>query len=209
MTKTKSIGRLQITPRIMMRIHRKIKQQSLKRSIGFLFLVAFCLACIFWFLYDLSVLAGVSLGAHSDSLHDKSFLRAHAFNENNSAKNAKHLVIVAGHSVTVSGHLHDADKDEEDWYLLNYQKHQGLPQAIVSHIKAGIEAISSDPLGLLIFSGGETRALTGPDTEGASYFRVADAQNLWELGSNPTGQDTFPRSRTASEEFARDSFENL
>lgn len=175
-----------------------------------LFFIAFGLICVSFFLSGLSnSVASANEGTKTLSIGDKSFLRAHAFNENNSARNAKHLVIVAGHSVTVSGHLHDADRDEEDWYLLSYQKHQGLPQAIVAHISAGIEAISSDPYGLLIFSGGETRASTGPDTEGASYFRVADAQNLWQFGVNSTAKDIFPRSRTASEDFARDSFENL
>ena len=36
-----------------------------------------------------------------------------------------------------------------------------------------------------MFSGGETRAKTGPETEGGSYFRVADALNLWD------GRDLF------------------
>jgi hypothetical protein len=147
--------------------------------------------------------------------NNKSFLRAHAFNENNAARNAKRLIIVAGHSVTVSGHLHDADHDEEDWFLLDYQKRQGLPEAIIAHIKAGIEAVTTDPTSLLLFSGGETRAQTGPDTEGASYFRVAEAQDLWQQvlnnATNAGGKDTLlpARSRTASEDFARDSFENL
>jgi hypothetical protein len=152
---------------------------------------------------------------NSNDHNNKSFLRAHAFNENNVARNAKRLIIVAGHSVTVSGHLHDADHDEEDWFLLDYQKRQGLPEAIIAHIKAGIEAVTTDPTSLLLFSGGETRAQTGPDTEGASYFRVADAQDLWQQVLNNTtnagGSDTLlpARSRTASEDFARDSLENL
>jgi hypothetical protein len=96
----------------------------------------------------------------------------------------------------------DADKDESDWFLLDYQKKQGLPAAIVAHIKAGIHAAAEDPKSLLIFSGGETRAQTGPETEGASYYRIADAMNLWPSSSGL-------RARTITEEFARDSFENL
>lgn len=122
-------------------------------------------------------------------------------NQDGVASKAKHLIVVAGHSVTVSGHLEDADLDERDWYLLEYQKHRGLPNAIVLHIKAGIRAAAADPESLLIFSGGETRATTGPETEGASYFRVADAMSLW-------GESNV-RARTVSEEFATDSFENL
>lgn len=163
-------------------------------------------------------------------------------NKDNAAEHARNLIIVAGHSVTASGHLEDADKvspcgpknlhnslsqllaiasmfaphilhvivcnvlcssqDELDWFLLPYQKHSGLPNAIVAHIKAGIMAAQRDRESLLVFSGGETRPAAGPDTEGSSYFRVADAMLLWSEGSNV-------RSRTLAEEFARDSFENL
>jgi hypothetical protein len=127
---------------------------------------------------------------------------ARPFNENGVASGTRHLIVVAGHSVTVSGHLHDADHDEQDWFLLEYQKHRGMPQAIVGHIRAGIAEAANDASSLLVFSGGETRASTGPDTEGASYFRVADAMDLW-----PSDSDL--RARTVTEEFARDSFENL
>lgn len=85
---------------------------------------------------------------------------------------------------------------------MDYQKGQGLPQAIVAHIKAGIEAANQDPDSLLMFSGGETRSITGPLTEGSSYFRVADAMKMWPEGSTV-------RARTITEEYATDSFENL
>jgi hypothetical protein len=121
-------------------------------------------------------------------------------NENQAAAKAKNLIIVAGHSVTTSGHLEDANQDERDWYLLPYQIHRGLPQAIVGHIQAGLQAARNDPASLLVFSGGATRATAGPETEGASYFRVTDAQALWP--SNV-------RARTTVEEYATDSFQNL
>jgi hypothetical protein len=109
---------------------------------------------------------------------------------------------VAGHSVTISGHLEDANQDENDWFLLDYQRHRGLPEAIVGHIRAGIAAAQKDPTSLLVFSGGETRAATGPETEGASYYRVTDAMQLWPSPSTV-------RARTITEDFATDSFENL
>ena len=87
-------------------------------------------------------------------------------------------------------------------YLLSYQKGKGLPQAIAGHIRAGIILANKDPEALLVFSGGETRAVTGPLTEGGSYFHVADAMNLWP-------PESTVRSRTVTEEFATDSFENL
>jgi len=126
------------------------------------------------------------------------------FNEHGLAVKAQHLVMVAGHSVTVSGHLKDAGIDEKDWFLLSYQKGQGLPQAIHAHIAAGIEEARKDPNSLLIFSGGETRAVSGPQTEAQAYFHVADAMNLW-----PSDEGASVRARTTTEEFATDSFENL
>lgn len=86
--------------------------------------------------------------------------------------------------------------------MLDYQRNKGLPQAIVAHIRAGIDEASKDADSLLVFSGGETRAVTGPLTEASSYFRVADAMDLWPDGANV-------RARTVTEEFATDSFENL
>jgi hypothetical protein len=151
--------------------------------------------------------------------------QAQPFNEHGVAAMAKHLIVVAGHSVTISGHLEDADHDESDWYLLEYQKHHGLPEAIIGHIKTGIEYAAADPDSLLMFSGGQTRAITGPESEGSSYYRVADAMNLWSLpssssssssssGNNIRGGNVGRRSqtlraRTAIEEFATDSFQNL
>lgn len=126
------------------------------------------------------------------------------FNERGLAEIAQHLVMVAGHSVTVSGHLKDAGSDEKDWFLLSYQKGQGLPQAIHAHIAAGIAEAQKDPNSLLVFSGGETRAASGPQTEAQAYYHVADAMDLW-----PTDDGSSVRARTITEEFATDSFENL
>ena len=111
----------------------------------------------------------------------------------------------------MSGHLEDADKDESDWFLLDYQKHRGLPQAIVKHIEKGIELAAQDASALLVFSGGETRGQTGPETEGSSYFRVSDAMNLWppQSSADATTPSNTVRARTVTEEFATDSFENL
>jgi hypothetical protein len=126
------------------------------------------------------------------------------------------LIIVAGHSVLISGDVENAARDDSVWWLYDYQRNRGLPQAIVSHIQAGIRLALEDEKSLLVFSGGETRSQTGPETEGGSYFRVADALHLWD------GRDIFDnnegaagnnastvRARTATEEYATDSFENL
>jgi hypothetical protein len=129
-------------------------------------------------------------------------IEAQPFDQDHVASSAKNLVIVAGHSVLVAGNLEDADKDEGVWWLLDYQRGRGMPQAIVGHIRAGIHQAHQDPEALLVFSGGQTRPLTGPLSEGTSYFEVADAMKLWPVGSTV-------RARTVAEEFATDSFENL
>ena len=38
-------------------------------------------------------------------------------NQDDRASRAHHLIMVAGHSVIVSGDLEDADKDENDWWV--------------------------------------------------------------------------------------------
>ena len=110
-------------------------------------------------------------------------------------------VVVAGHSAIVSGDLQDAGEDESDWFLLDYQKGQGLPQAIKAHIRAGITEAERDPESLLVFSGGETRTMT-VGSEGPSYVYAADAMDMWPRGSNV-------RARAATEEYALDSYQNL
>lgn len=117
-------------------------------------------------------------------------------------KDKNHLVMVAGHSVIVDEtRIEEAGINEDVWYLLEYQRGQGLPQAIVRHIEAGIAEAEKDPKSLLIFSGGRTRSTTGPIDEGWSYYHVADKLNLWK--------NTNVRTRTFTEEFATDSFQNL
>jgi hypothetical protein len=137
-------------------------------------------------------------------------------NERLVATQATHLIIVAGHSVLISGQVENAAFDESVWYLLDYQRGKGLPNAIISHIQAGIKLALEDEKSLLVFSGGETRAQTGPDTEGASYFRVADALELWDgrdvFNENKSASEAVQstvRARTITEEYATDSFENL
>lgn len=133
------------------------------------------------------------------------------FNQDRAAEKATHLIVVAGHSITTnSGHLQDANRDEQDWYLLPYQKRKGLPAAMVKHIQAGLDAAARDETSLLVFSGGQTRAAMGPESEGASYFRVVEVMELWpETTEEAAHPASSVRSRTTTEEYATDSFTNL
>jgi hypothetical protein len=108
----------------------------------------------------------------------------------------RRLIAIAGHAV-----LRNLDDPESDrsWVLLPYQ--QGEARCFVEHIRAAVDLAAADPQALLIFSGGQSRAEAGPLSEAQSYVRVAEHYS-W-FGHSEV------RSRAATEEAARDSFENL
>lgn len=112
-----------------------------------------------------------------------------------------HLILVPGHAVLKINQLDKAHISDNSWYLLPYQRGVGYPEIIMSHIKNGILKTTMDPYSILVFSGGETRKDVGPISEGLSYYYVAKNQH-W-----------FPKemidNRVVTEEYARDSFENL
>lgn len=115
-----------------------------------------------------------------------------------------HAVIVVGHAVVKVDEVYHAETTDNAWYLLQYQRNQGFPMIIASHIKKGTEIVENDPSALLMFSGGQTRRDVGPMSEAASYYFVAKHQK-WLPNENESGD----HPRTFVEEFARDSFENL
>lgn len=53
----------------------------------------------------------------------------------------------------------------------------------------------------VLLQGGKTRGPAGPKSEGESYFFVADHYDWW-------GKPDL-RARASTEDFARDSFENV
>lgn len=109
------------------------------------------------------------------------------------------LVIVPGHAVMRLTDLANADTSDASWYLLPYQRNQGFPSIIKSHVQAGVKAALLDEKAMLIFSGGETRLDVGPTSEAASYYYLASAKKWINRLSD----------RVFLEEYARDSFENL
>lgn len=120
-------------------------------------------------------------------------------NLNDATMTIDNLVIVAGHAVIRLNQMKTADVYDSGWYLLPYQKDQGLPVLLSSHIKKGIELIQTDLSSALIFSGGQTRRDVGPTSEAASYFYLASEKHWMNSVDN----------RVFLEEYARDSFENL
>jgi hypothetical protein len=129
----------------------------------------------------------------------------------NKLRHLDHLVLVAGHAV-LDPHaesLARADRREDVWYLMDYQRHQDMPQVLVSHIKRGVEEASMDPGALLVFSGGQTRSQAGPHDEGSSYYRVAEHYKWWGREHRAGDHAASVAQRTVTEDFATDSFQNL
>jgi len=112
-----------------------------------------------------------------------------------------HLVVVAGHSVTMAESLDGVEAEESAWFLLDYQVAHGLPGEFVAHARRGVDVAAADDRALLVFSGGQTRAAAGPRSEAQSYWLIAEHFGWW--GSAAVA------SRATTEESARDSYENL
>ena len=106
-------------------------------------------------------------------------------------------MIVAAHAI-----VKDFSNLAEDrsWYLEPYQTNEG--PLFVEHVRRGVELAARDPGALLLFSGGQTRREAGPRNEALSYYKIAAGHLAW-LGAPEL------ESRASTEEFARDSFENL
>jgi hypothetical protein len=107
------------------------------------------------------------------------------------------LIIVAGHAIFLGRPRFDL-LDDENWVLEPFQA--GEPRFYLEHIRAGVDAATADPSAILVFSGGQSRERAGPRTEAQSYWMVAEQLNWW---------GNSVRNRTTTEEYARDSFENL
>ena len=115
-------------------------------------------------------------------------------------KDADHLVVVAGHAVTMAESLDGVDALDSSWYLLDYQRRADVPSALVKHIEEGVRITARDPKSVLVFSGGQTRRDAGPRSEGQSYWHVAEHFDWWGTGAG---------ARATTEEYARDSLENV
>ncbi len=118
------------------------------------------------------------------------------FDKNMKQKLTK-LVIVAGHAVYTGKDFNNV-YDDNNWYLYPFQK--GEPKLYIEHIKTGCEVAKKEKDSLLIFTGGQSRK--------EAYFR-SEAQMYWEIAFNLGFIDGDLQERVTTEEFSRDSFENL
>ncbi|EJU03950.1 hypothetical protein DACRYDRAFT_76221 [Dacryopinax primogenitus] len=113
--------------------------------------------------------------------------------------NLTHLIIVAGHAVWNGTHSY-----ESDWILEPAQKTSASAsvKAFWSHIVKGAEQLLEDESSLLVFSGGQTRALTPHLSESASYLALGTESNVFQ-------SNFLPHPRVTTEEYSLDSFQNL
>jgi len=126
----------------------------------------------------------------ADTTARNGVLRAHR-------RNLVRLVAVTGHAIYLAEH--DAPLDDRNWFLQEYEL--GEPPLLLEHIRRGVEIAHADATSLLVFSGGQSRAAAGPRSEAEGYWRLANRFDWW--GLNEVEQ------RSATEGYARDSFENL
>jgi hypothetical protein len=108
------------------------------------------------------------------------------------------LVLVAGHAVYTGADFQKPSADD-NWYLQGFQR--GEPPFYIEHIRYAVDLAASDPRSLLLFSGGQTRLEAGPRSEAQSYWLIANHFGWWQRVSVSV--------RATTEEYARDSFENV
>ena len=65
-------------------------------------------------------------------------------------KDADHLVVVAGHAVTMAESLDGVDALDSSWYLLDYQRRADVPTALTKHIEEGVRITARDPKSVLV-----------------------------------------------------------
>lgn len=110
------------------------------------------------------------------------------------------LIIVPGHAVFIGNDYSDSSLSSDVcWILESFQI--GQTKLFVEHIRKGIEKAASNSKALLVFSGGQTRMRAGPLSEAQSYYQIAQNHNWFGIEN--------VQARSTTEEFARDSYENL
>lgn len=109
-----------------------------------------------------------------------------------------HLIIVPGHAIQWCSEVYKPLEDQTCWFLYDFQQSQ-VP-LYLEHVKVGVQLAIQDPNSILVFSGGQTRPGVGPRSEGRSYYSIALTTCLLEEAVI---------DRTFTEEFARDSLENV
>jgi hypothetical protein len=106
------------------------------------------------------------------------------------------LVILPCHSIWRGGSGHGDSREE--WELADFQIQGYDHLCFKDHIHKSIEYTQCHPEAYLVISGGQTKRKCGPVSESQSYYQLA--KKLYP---------EFDFDRSTTEEFARDSFENV
>jgi hypothetical protein len=116
----------------------------------------------------------------------------------------KHLILVCCHAIYLGGPSNGLH--EEEWLMASFQS--GETATFTQHAQAGLNLLSNDPSGLLIFSGSKTRKEV-KSSEAQSYLDLCLHNNFWGLLDNCKQKEEIVRERIALEEQALDSSGNL
>lgn len=108
----------------------------------------------------------------------------------------KHLIILPCHSIWTPGPSLGDSRDE--WNLAPFQVEGYDHLCFKDHIVKSLQLLNIDEQATLIISGGQTKKESGPISESLSYYNLA---------TRLADKDILERVNT--EEFARDSFENV
>ncbi|MCL5428065.1 MAG: hypothetical protein M1321_02685 [Candidatus Marsarchaeota archaeon] len=112
------------------------------------------------------------------------------------AENLENLIICPGHGVYTGTKGSDPGSDA-NWAGI----FSGEGVYYMQHAARAVELASKDLRALVVFSGGQTRYAAGPISEGQSYWYMSDHQGWF---GHPEVRD-----RAVTEDYARDSAENL
>ncbi|CUM50867.1 uncharacterized protein AC631_04761 [Debaryomyces fabryi] len=110
---------------------------------------------------------------------------------------SKHLIILPCHSIWKPGETLGELRDE--WSLVDFQIEGYDHLSFKDHIIRSLSILKHDKDATLIISGGQTKEDCGPISESLSYYELAMKLN----------DDSQLIPRITTEEFARDSFENV
>lgn len=110
---------------------------------------------------------------------------------------SRHLIILPCHSIWTPGATLGELRDE--WSLVSFQIEGYDHLCFKDHILKSLNILEQDKDATLIISGGQTKQESGPISEALSYYQLATKLT----------NDIELVQRINTEEFARDSFENV
>lgn len=135
-------------------------------------------------------------------------------------------IIVPGHAIYTGDSSLEGLEMDDNWILESFQR-GGQVRTFVRHIEKAVAMAKEDPEAVVIFSGlvfsvlaiesslmmiciasGQTREHAGPQSEGQSYWSIANSLIHKENNNDSSTIDSLA-TRMIVEDYARDSYENV